>query len=86
MGNRSRHKSRHARTKSARAPMAHLMRTHCTECGSSVQWLSTEEARQRGIDLAPALQFFGEDKPADVWVCSSCDNFGVMGTTVGGFF
>lgn len=79
MGNRSRHKSRHHRETKPPMPLAQIMRTHCTECGSPVQWLTVEEAQARGIDLGPALALFEGD--AEVWVCTACDNFGVMGGT-----
>ncbi|GGN03827.1 hypothetical protein GCM10009721_34020 [Terrabacter tumescens] len=62
------------------------MRTNCTECASPVEWLTAEQISERGIDLGPALQFLGQTEAAGVWACTSCDNFGVMGPTVGGFF
>lgn len=79
MGKRSRHKSRHTRTDPIGALLAQTMRTHCTECGAPVEWLPAEQAATRGIDLAPALELLGE--AAEVWACTRCDNYGVMGPT-----
>lgn len=82
MGNRSRHKSRHVHKPTLFAvPLAHLMRTHCPECAAPVEWLNPEQVGDRSIDLGPALQFLGETEPAEVWACTRCDNYGVMGPT-----
>ena len=79
MGNRSRHKSRRLRTAVFSVPLAQVMRTHCSECGAPVEWLTAAEARNRSIDIGPALQFLGISEPAEVWTCPRCNNFGVMG-------
>jgi hypothetical protein len=81
MGNRSHHKSRRRRQDPApHRQLAQIMRTHCTECQAPVQWLSVDEASARGIDLGPALTFFGA-AVEDVWACTGCSNFGVVGPT-----
>lgn len=67
-------------------PLAHIMRSHCEQCSAPVTWLVAEQVRERGLDLGPALEFLGEAQPAEVWACTACDNFGVMGPTMGGFF
>lgn len=79
MGKRSRHKSRHTRTDPVGAQLAHIMRTHCTECAAPVEWLTADDATHRGIDLSSAVAFLGE--AAEVWACTRCDNYGVMGPT-----
>lgn len=85
MGNRSRHKSRHQRANRLSLPLAQVMRTHCTECGSPVEWLTGDEALHRGIDLRPALELL--DTPdVEVWACTACENFGVMGGSQFGTF
>ena len=81
MGNRSRHKARHLRTASSDLPLARLMRSHCPQCASPVGWLTADQAQIRGIDLGPALRFLGLSKPAEIWVCRHCGNFGVLGPT-----
>jgi hypothetical protein len=57
------------------------MRPGCSQCGSPIEWLTTEQAATRGIDLGPALAFFELERgeQADVWVCTRCNEFGVMG-------
>lgn len=97
MGKRSRHKS--ARTRGARAsaiigsdsagPVGfnQMARKSCSECGASVEWINGDEASQRGIDLEDAMQFLGlASVPGrDVWACTRCDNYGLMGPTEMGF-
>lgn len=64
-----------------------MARTSCSECGAGIEWLTGAEATQRGIDLDGALEFMGvsEVTGRDVWVCTRCDNFGVMGPPEFGF-
>ena len=45
-----------------------------------VRWLTADEAQAAGIDLGPALAFF-EGTADEVWACTACNNFGVMGPT-----
>lgn len=85
MGNRSRHKSRYHRPPPTVTPLAHVMRTRCPQCNERVRWITVEEAQNNGVDLASALAFF-EDAADEVWVCTACDNFGVMGPTEHGTF
>lgn len=56
-------------------------RRACGECGAPVTWMNAAAARGRGVDLTEALRLLGVDDIAgdDVWVCTSCSNFGVMG-------
>ena len=64
-----------------------LARPNCSECGAPVEWLTGDQAAAKGIDLAEALQFLGVDgiSEPDVWRCTSCGEYGVMGPTEVGF-
>ena len=80
MGRQSRTK-RDRRRASMPDPLTQIMRPSCSQCGSPIEWLTTEQAAERGIDLGPVLAFF-ELEPgdhADVWACTRCTEFGVMG-------
>jgi hypothetical protein len=59
-----------------------LARPTCDECGSSVEWMTGAEAEARGVDLAGGMEFLGvTDIPGeDVWLCTKCDNYGIMGS------
>lgn len=80
MGKRSRHKN--AKNRPVKVdPMNRLMRPACIQCGAPVDWLTGDGATARGIDLAQAMEFM-EITPIpnrDVWVCTRCGEYGVMG-------
>jgi hypothetical protein len=67
--------------------LTQMMRPACTQCGQPVEWLTTEQAAAGGIDLTAALAFF--DLPPgqhpDVWACTGCSEYGVMGDIEPGF-
>jgi len=67
--------------------LTQMMRPACTQCAKPVEWLTTEQAAGRGIDLTAALAFF--DLPPgqhpDVWACTGCSEYGVMGDIEPGF-
>jgi hypothetical protein len=52
-----------------------------------VECLTGTEAQERGLDLDGGLEFFGlSDLPGkDVWRCTNCDNFGIMGPAESSF-
>ncbi len=81
MGARSHRRSTRASGHTPAPTLTQLMRTHCTECTAPVQWLTDDQARARGIDLAPALDFLGINRSDEIWTCTRCDNFGVIGPT-----
>lgn len=62
---------------------AHQMRTACDECGAAVRWVDVDEATRHGLDVADAARALGVSsiEGLDVWVCTRCDNAGVMGPT-----
>lgn len=63
-----------------------LARSSCDNCGAAVEWITGDEAAGRGIDLTDALEFLDVSQVVekDVWVCTSCDNYGVMGPAEAG--
>jgi hypothetical protein len=65
-----------------------LARSSCDECGAPVEWVTGVEAEERGVDLAGGMEFLGvTDIPGkDVWLCTNCDNFGIMGPAESDFF
>lgn len=65
-----------------------MARQSCDNCGSQVEWLTGPEAEKRGIALGGAMQFLGVDAVPgrDVWACTNCDNYGVMGPAEGEWF
>lgn len=67
----------------AETTWAHQMRTTCDECGAKVRWVGVEEAAAHGLDVEDAARALGVPTIAglDVWVCTGCDNAGVMGPT-----
>jgi len=64
-----------------------LARRKCSACGASIKWVGAEEATAQGMDVNHALQFLGLELPddADIWICTKCDNGGVMGAATIGF-
>lgn len=58
-----------------------MARSACTECGSSVEWITPDEAETRGLDLTTAFAFLGVQPSDEIWACPRCGNFGVMGPT-----
>lgn len=58
-----------------------LARKSCSECRAAVRWVDVEAARAHGMDVEEALGFLGVSCAEDVecWVCTACDNAGVMG-------
>lgn len=60
-----------------------LARKSCSECGAPVKWVDVDAARAHGMDVHEALGFLGVSSTYDVecWVCTACDNAGVMGPT-----
>ena len=64
-----------------------MARKSCSECGAPVEWVTGAEAESRGHDLTGGLEFLGLDSVPgkDIWVCTKCDNFGIMGPTEGFF-
>lgn len=63
-----------------------LARKSCSECGAPVKWVDAEAARAHGMDVQEALGFLGVSSADDVecWVCTGCDNAGVMGPASAG--
>lgn len=61
-------------------------RKTCSECGAAVKWVDAQAARDHGLDLDKALGFLGTSSPEEVecWVCTACDNAGVMGPATWG--
>jgi hypothetical protein len=64
-----------------------MMRPAFTQCGQTVEWLTTEQAAALGIDLTAALAFldFPPGQQPDVWACTGCSEYGVMGDIEPGF-
>lgn len=62
-----------------------MARSNCDECGAPVEWLTGAEAEARGVDLSGGMEFLGVDEipGKDVWACTRCDNFGIMGPAHG---
>lgn len=60
-----------------------LARKCCSECGAPVRWVDVAEARAHGMDVDQALAFFDmspqDAEFAEWWVCTGCDNAGLMG-------
>ena len=58
-----------------------MARKSCSECGAPVRWVDAAEAREHGMNVDEAVAFLEVDSVTDVecWVCTSCDNAGVMG-------
>lgn len=50
-------------------------------CGSPVSWVDAATARSLGMDVDEALRFLNVSSVDEVecWVCTACDNAGVMG-------
>lgn len=63
------------------AALSRTIRSKCDQCGAPVKWVGPDEATEQGMDLNEAKAFLGVDDVAglDVWVCTRCDNGGVMG-------
>jgi hypothetical protein len=63
------------------ARLNRAVRKSCSECGASVKWVDAEAASAHGLDVEQALQFVGARSAQDVefWICTTCDNAGVMG-------
>ena len=68
------------------AGLNRMMRKTCTECGAPVKWVDATAAAEHGLDVDQALQFIGgADSSAEFWVCTSCDNAGVLAGATGSF-
>jgi hypothetical protein len=63
-----------------------VARKSCSECGAPVRWVDAAGAREHGMDVEEALGFLGARSVDEVecWVCTVCDNAGVMGPTASG--
>ena len=63
------------------ASFNHAVRKSCSERGAPVKWVDAEAASAHGLDVDQALQFVGARSAQEVefWICTSCDNAGVMG-------
>lgn len=63
------------------AELSRTFRSSCNECGAPVKWVGAEEASAHGMDLVEAARQLGVPsvEGLDVWVCTRCDNGGVMG-------
>lgn len=68
--------------------MSQQARKTCSECGAPVRWVDAAQAREHGMDPDEAKEFLGVDSvdDLDIWVCTKCDNGGVMGPAEGAWF
>jgi hypothetical protein len=61
-------------------------RKSCSECGAPVRWVDAAAAAEHGLDVDQAVQFLGGSAAGlEFWVCTSCDNAGVMGGGMASF-
>ena len=86
MGNRNHHKFAKSRPLKVDS-MNRLVRPACSQCGAPVDWLTGDEATARGVDLAQPMEFLEMTAipNRDVWVCTRCGEYGVMGGLETGF-
>lgn len=63
--------------------LSRMARPSCDQCGAAVKWVGPEEATAHGMNVAQALQWHGVASAdgLDIWICTRCDNGGVMGPT-----
>lgn len=92
MSNRRKLKPQHGgmrpqRTRQTPGSMFNRMaRKSCSVCGAPVKWVDVEAAKAHGMDVQEALGFLGVASTDEVecWVCTACDNAGVMGPASAG--
>lgn len=60
-------------------------RKSCTECNAPVEWVDEATMRERSdMPIDEAAEAFGvPTSQLTFWVCSNCDNAGVMGPAQG---
>jgi hypothetical protein len=64
---------------------SHARKT-CSACGAHVEWVDADTAIAHGMDVSEGLKFLGASvRDVQFWVCSSCDNAGIMGPIEGDF-
>ena len=58
-----------------------LARKTCTECDAPVRWVDAAAAAAHGFSVNEAIAFLGGGSAdtLEFWVCTNCDNAGVMG-------
>lgn len=88
-------RSRHSKTPPLGMPigpeadfvMSRTARQACDQCQAPVKWVGAEEAKAHGMDVTEALGFLGVSSAEglDIWICTRCDNGGVMGKAEGGW-
>jgi hypothetical protein len=62
-----------------------MARKSCSECGAPVRWVDDATAEGHGMDVEGALGFLGSSvDQVEWWVCTACDNAGVMGPATAG--
>lgn len=63
--------------------LAQMVRPCCTECGSGIAWMSTDELRMRPGVAASRVRELEADPDvgteASAWWCPSCHGWGVLG-------
>lgn len=92
MSNRRKLKPLHGGRTAQASPQAavsafnQLARKSCSECGAPVRWVDAATAEERGMKVTEALGFLGVASVDQVecWVCTACDNAGVMGPATAG--
>jgi hypothetical protein len=61
-------------------------RRACDQCGAPVRWTDGDSARAHGMNVEEAVSFMGvPEADMQFWVCTKCDQSGVMGPPQFGF-
>lgn len=91
MSNRRKLKPLHGGRRPQRTPQGNasafnqMARKSCSACGAPVRWVDAAAAEVHGMDVEEALGFLGSTvDQVEWWVCTACDNAGVMGPATAG--